>query len=233
MELKLISNLTAVEKIIGVSFRNPDLLTQALIHRSFLNETKIKGLKSNERLEFLGDAILAFWVSTQVYEQFPDFPEGKLTFVRTHLVRTETLTGLAKKLGLGNFLLMSKGEEMGGGRENPLLLANAFEALIGAIYLDQGIEAVSEFLETRFRPLLKEVTSAEALKDNKSMLQEVVQAKGHSSPAYRLIAATGPDHQRIFTMGVFLEDKLLAEGTSRSKQEAEEAAAKKALEIIE
>ncbi len=233
METKLISNLNEVEKNIGVHFNNQALLTQALIHRSFLNETKIKGLQSNERLEFLGDAVLAFWVSQQIYQQFPSFPEGQLTFVRTHLVRTETLTSLAKKLQLGKYLLMSKGEEMGGGRENPLLLANTFEALVGAIFLDQGIEAVSRFLETHFRPLLKAVTSPEALKDNKSLLQELVQAKGHPSPVYRLISATGPDHLRTFTMGVFLEEKLLAEGTSHSKQGAEEAAAKKALENIE
>ena len=232
MESKLIKNLEELEKSIGVDFENEDLLTQALIHRSFLNESKIKGLKSNERLEFLGDAILAFWVSNQVYCQFPDFPEGKLTFVRTHLVRTETLTNLAKKLRLGKYLLMSKGEEMGEGRENPVLLANTFEALVGAIFLDQGIEAASRFLETHFQPLLKAITSAEVLKDNKSLLQELVQAKGHPSPVYRLISATGPDHLRTFTMGVYLEEKLLAEGTSRSKQEAEEAAAKKALEII-
>jgi ribonuclease-3 len=233
METNLISNLDEVEANIGFHFRDQTLLVQALIHRSFLNETKIKGLKSNERLEFLGDAILAFWVSTQVYRQFPDFPEGKLTFVRTHLVRTETLTNLAKKLRLGRYLLMSKGEEMGGGRENPVLLANTFEALVGAIFLDQGIEGVSRFLETHFQPLLKEITSAEILKDNKSLFQELVQAKGHPSPVYRLISAAGPDHLRTFTMGVFLEEKLLAEGTSRSKQEAEEAAAKKALENIE
>ena len=233
METKFIINLGEVEKNIDFTFQKKSLLAQALTHRSFLNEAKIKGVKSNERLEFLGDAILAFWVSHQVYQRFPDFPEGKLTFVRTYLVRTETLTGLAKKLQLGKFLLMSKGEEMGGGRENPVLLANTFEALVGAIFLDQGIETISRFLERHFRPLLESVTSAEVLKDNKSLLQELVQAKGHPSPVYRLISAVGPDHQRVFTMGVYLEDKLLAEGTSKSKQEAEEDAAKKALEIIE
>ena len=220
------------EEKIGVIFKNKDLLFQALTHRSYLNEAKIKGLQSNERMEFLGDAILTFWVSHQVYKKFSNFPEGQLTFVRTHLVRTETLTELARKLGLGKFLKMSKGEEMGGGRENPVLMANSFEALTGAIFLDQGINKVSDFLEKEFTPLINEITNAEALKDNKSLLQELVQAKGDSSPIYKLIESTGPDHQRTFTMGVFLGDKLLAQGQSRSKQEAEEDAAKKALEIL-
>ncbi len=221
-----------LEKNIGISFKDKNLLSQALTHRSFLNEVRIKGLCSNERLEFLGDAVLSFWVSFQVYERFPDFPEGQLTFVRTHLVRTETLTQLARTLGLGRLLKMSKGEEMGGGRENPVLLANSFEALVGAIFLDQGVENVSSFLSSQFEPLLAKVTSAEKLKDNKSLLQELVQSQGHPSPLYKMISASGPDHQRLFTMGVYLEDRLLAEGTSRSKQEAEEEAAQKALEIL-
>lgn len=220
------------EKKISVVFENKELLLQALTHRSYLNEAKIKGLQSNERMEFLGDAILSFWVSHQVYKKFSNFPEGQLTFARTHLVRTETLTGLARTLGLGKFLKMSKGEEQSGGRENPVLLANTFEALIGAIFLDQDIKKVSDFLEKEFTPLIGEITNAEALKDNKSLLQELVQSKGRFSPVYKLIESFGPDHQRTFTMGVFLEDKLLAQGQSRSKQEAEEDAAKKALEIL-
>ncbi|PIV00457.1 ribonuclease III [Candidatus Shapirobacteria bacterium CG03_land_8_20_14_0_80_39_12] len=220
------------EKKTGVIFKNKELLFQTLTHRSYLNEAKIKGLSSNERLEFLGDAILAFWVSQQIYKKFPDFPEGQLTFVRTHLVRTETLTGLARILDLGKFLKMSKGEEQSGGRENPVLLANTFEALIGAIFLDQGINQVADFLEKEFTSLIGEITSTECLKDHKSLLQELIQAKGHFSPVYKLIESSGPDHQRTFTMGVFLENKLLAQGQSRSKQEAEEEAAKKALEIL-
>ncbi len=228
----VIENLEKLEKDLQINFKDPSLLVKALIHRSFLNEARIKGLESNERLEFLGDAVLSFWVSSQVYQRFPGFPEGQLTFVRTHLVRTETLTKLAKKLSLGSYLKMSKGEEREGGRENPVLLANSFEAVLGAIFLDQGIESASLFLERQFEPLLAAVTSAEKFKDNKSLLQELVQSQGHSSPVYKMISSSGPDHQRVFTMGVYLEDKLLAEGVSRSKQEAEEEAAKKALEIL-
>lgn len=220
-----------LEKKLKITFKDKDLLLKALTHRSYLNEAKIKGLNSNERLEFLGDAILSFWISSQVYQRFPDFPEGELTFIRTYLVRTETLTKLSSILNLGSYLLMSKGEELGGGRENPSLLANTLEALIGAIFCDQGIETVSDFLKNQFKDLIciKEIGS---LKDSKSLLQELVQAQGHPSPVYRLISSEGPDHQKIFTMGAYLEDKLLAQGTSKSKQEAEEEAAHNALEIL-
>lgn len=221
-----------LESKLGIVFKDKDLILKALTHRSYLNETKIKGLDSNERLEFLGDAILSFWISSQVYQKFPDFPEGELTFIRTHLVRTETLTMLASKLNLGLYLLMSKGEELGGGKENPSLLANTFEAVIGAIFCDQGIKIVSEFLSNQFKNLLNNVKGIESLKDSKSLLQELVQSQNRSSPIYRLISSEGPDHQKTFTMGAYLEDKLLAQGTSKSKQEAEEEAAREALEIL-
>lgn len=221
-----------LESKLGIVFKDKDLILKALTHRSYLNETKIKGLYSNERLEFLGDAILSFWISWQVYQKFPDFPEGELTFIRTYLVRTETLTMLASKLNLGLYLLMSKGEELGGGKENPSLLANTFEAVTGAIFCDQGIKTVSEFLSNQFKDLLNNIKGIESLKDSKSLLQELVQAQGHSSPVYRLISSEGPDHQKTFTMGAYLDDKLLAQGTSKSKQEAEEEAAREALEIL-
>jgi len=222
-------NSEKLEEGLGFSFKKRGLLREALTHRSFLNENKIVGLKSNERLEFLGDAVLSFWVSSMVFSKFPDLPEGKLTFVRTHLVRTETLTELAKELSLGKFLLMSKGEELGGGRENPVLLANSFEALIGAMFTDQGIDVVSKFLEREFSHLVEEIHDIERFRDSKSLLQEKVQAKGYPSPSYQLISATGPDHQPVFTMGVYVGNQLLAKGTSHSKQEAEEIAAEKAL----
>lgn len=227
-----LNEIKAVEENLGVTFNNKGLLTEALTHRSYLNEAKDKKLNSNERLEFLGDSVLAFWVSGQIFRQFPDLPEGKLTFIRTYLVRTETLTGLSQKLNLGHFLLMSKGEEQGGGRENPLLLANAFEAVTGAVFLDQGIAAAGKFLQSQLAPVIASITSAESLKDSKSRLQELVQAQGKTAPVYKIISSTGPDHQKTFVMGAYLEDKLLAEGTSKSKQEAEEEAARAALEIL-
>lgn len=223
-------NLPELAKNLGVVFADKNLLQMALNHRSFLNECRREELSSNERLEFLGDAILAFWVSREVYHRFPDFPEGKLTFLRTHLVRTETLSELAGNLNLGEYLRMSKGEEQGGGRKNVLLLANVFEAVVGAIFLDQGIAVTGEFLKRQFERKITEITDVSLLKDSKSLLQETVQAQGHPSPSYQLISATGPDHQKIFTMGVYVNNKLLAEGTSKSKQDAEEQAAKKALE---
>jgi ribonuclease-3 len=226
-------NLSELEKRLKVTFKNKKLLERAMIHRSFLNETREKNLCSNERLEFLGDAVLEFWVSDQIFQRFPDFPEGQMTFIRTHLVRTETLTTLAQKLKLGEALLMSKGEEQGGGRNNPVLLANAFEAVVGAIFLDSGIQTVSRFLSSQFEGLLSSITTIETLKDSKSRLQETVQSQGHPSPVYRLVSSSGPDHQKIFTMGVYLDDRLLAEGIDKSKQEAEEKAAEKALEILD
>lgn len=227
----LIKSFSQLEKSLRLPFKDKKLLQQALTHRSFLNENKTMGLTSNERMEFLGDAVLSFWVSSTVFNKFPDQPEGQLTFARTHLVRTETLTMLAKNLSLGHFLFMSKGEEQGGGRENPVLLANSFEALIGAVYLDQGIQKVFEFLEENFAPLIAEINDINSFRDSKSLLQEMVQAKGYPSPVYRQISAVGPDHQKTFTMAVFVGETCLAEGTSRSKQEAEEMAARKALSL--
>lgn len=220
-----------LQKIIKYQFKDKGFLTQALTHRSYLNETGEKNLSSNERLEFLGDAVLSFWVSNQLYRRFSELPEGKLTFIRTHLVRTETLAQLSQKLNFGAFLLMSKGEEIGGGRENPLLLANCFEAIIGAIFSDGGVDAVSGFLEVQFAELLGSVKDPDLYKDSKSLLQEKVQADGLNFPVYKLISSEGPDHQKVFTMAVFVNNKVLAEGSSRSKQEAEEEAAKKALEV--
>lgn len=225
--------LSDLEKNLKVSFKDKKILLEAITHRSFLNEAKKADLSSNERLEFLGDAVLAFFVAAKIFKKFPHYPEGKLTFIKTYLVRTTTLTDLAKALSLGEFLLMSKGEELGLGRENPVLLANSFEAVIGAIYSDQGIALTFDFLEKQFQHLIPSIKNVEALKDSKSLLQEKVQSKGYASPVYRLISSYGPDHQRSFTMGVFLNEKLLAEGTSKSKQEAEEMAAQKALENLD
>ena len=227
-----ISDINILEKSLGIELKKKELLVNALTHRSYLNETKKEELTSNERMEFLGDSILSFWVASRIYQKFPSFPEGKLTFIKTHLVRTETLAKMAEKLQLGQFMLMSKGEELGGGRKNTLLLANCFEAVTGAIFLDGGIQTVSLFLEKQINPVLEEVENPDSLKDNKSLLQEKIQAKGNSSPIYKLVSAVGPDHSKIFTMAVYSEDKLLAEGSGASKQEAEEQAAKKALEIF-
>jgi len=226
------TQLSQLQEILKIKFNNPAILSEALTHRSFLNENKTKKISSNERLEFLGDAILSFWVSSTIFSKFPELPEGKLTFIRTHLVRTTTLTDLAKKLSLGDFLLLSRGEEQGGGRKNPVLLANCFEAVVGAVFSDSGLKTVCKFLEKHFEKLMGTINDVDALKDSKSLLQEKIQSRGQPTPVYKLILSCGPDHQRTFTMGVFVNDQKLAEGSSRSKQEAEELAAEKALEIL-
>lgn len=227
---KMNNLLSELEKNTGIKFKNKNLIEQAFIHRSFLNEAKGKSLESNERLEFLGDSILSFWVSQKIFARFPDFPEGKLTFIKTYLVRTETLALLAQKLSLGEFLKLSKGEEAGGGKSNPNLLANCFEALVGAIFLDQGSEIIFQFLDKQFTPLIEEIKDVNQFRDSKSLFQEKVQALGLPTPVYRQLSSFGPDHQKTFVMGVFVKDVCIGEGASHSKQEAEELAAQQALE---
>lgn len=223
------TDVSKLEDIIHVKFKNAKLLEQALVHRSFLNENHSIS-SSNERLEFLGDSVLSLLVSTKLYQLYPSFPEGKLTGLRSLLVKTKTLGELAKRLHYGEFLLMSRGEEHGGGRENSSLLADTFEAILGAIFLDQGLEVANRFLETFLFPLTGEVQEAGELQDYKSQLQELTQEKTKLSPNYRVLSQTGPDHAKIFTIGVILKNKLLARGSGRSKQEAEQEAARAAIE---
>lgn len=221
-------NLETLEKNLKIEFKNKKLLREALTHRSYLNEHRGEQLTSNERLEFLGDAILEFLVSRLLFEHFPTSPEGFLTACRSQVVQTRTLCLLAQRLGLGDFLLLSKGEEESGGRKNPGLLENAFEALIGAIFLDQGVEKARVFVAAQFIPQIISL-SPESLKDAKSELQEKTQEKEKITPAYRLLAEKGPDHAKTFTVGVYLARKKLAEGQGPSKQEAEVKAAQAAL----
>ncbi|MDP3998171.1 MAG: ribonuclease III [bacterium] len=211
-------------------FKNPKLKEAAFIHRSFLNEHPQLKLDSNERLEFLGDSILSFLVSGYLYEKFPRHKEGELTSLRSALVRTETLAALAKRLDLGSHLKLSQGEEESGGRETPSILANTSEALIGALYLDQGLDAVQKFLTENLLPELNKIIETQAYKDAKSMLQEVVQEKKQVSPAYKIMKSEGPDHAKVFEVGVFLGNDLLGVGKGKSKQKAEQEAAKLALE---
>ena len=219
MDIKLL------EDKIGLKFKNSELLTQALVHRSYLNENK-DFFESNERLEFLGDAVLSILTSEYLYKKFPKYPEGQLTNTRSVLVRGKTLAEVAKSLHLGEFLLMSRGERDSGGAKNSALLADATEALIGAIYLDQGLEATRKFLEEYLF-----AKDFEAI-DFKSVAQEVAQAKLKLSPKYKVIKSVGPDHDKTFTVGLFLNEELTGVGEGKSKQEAEQAAAKVALEKL-
>ena len=211
--------------------KNKKLLEEALTHRSFLNESK-EEVPSNERLEFLGDSILSFVVSTYLFTKYPDFNEGKLTNLRSLLVNTKTLAEMANECELGPQLRLSKGEEEGGGRKNQSLLADAFEAFIGALFLDQGVEATEKFLNSTVIPRTDAIIQKNILKDPKSRLQEYVQSQKQQSPQYRVMEEKGPAHLRHFLVGVYIGNKLLGEGEGRSKQEAEENAAISALEKI-
>src|SRR3989344_5817644 len=226
--LKAKINLDILQKKIGISLTDKTLLATAFVHRSYLNEHKKYKGPSNERLEFLGDAALSIVVSSFLYEKLPNEPEGKLTTSRAALVRTETLAKIAKSLSLGKYLVLSKGEEDTGGRENPSILANTFEALVGAIYLDQGIDKVQEFLKKTVISDWKTLIES-AVPDNKSKLQEFVQRKYHVSPIYKLLSSWGPDHARQFEIGVFIGEKKMGKGTGNNKQSAAQNAARDAL----
>lgn len=208
-------------------FKNQQLFKQAFTHRSYLNEVKQK-IPSNERLEFLGDSIVSFIVSDYLYRKY-SFDEGTLTHLRSLLVNTKTLSLLAKKLNFGKLLLLSKGEEESKGRESESLLENSFEAFVGALYLDQGLRETTEFLEKELLSKTDALVQKKEFKDPKSLLQEKVQANKQPSPAYKVISESGPAHAKLFTVGVYAKDKQLGIGVGKSKQEAEENAAKEAL----
>ncbi|MEK9176423.1 MAG: ribonuclease III [Patescibacteria group bacterium] len=212
--------------------KDKKLLEQALTHRSFLNETK-EDISSNERLEFLGDSILSFIVSTYLYKEYPEFNEGKLTNLRSLLVNTKILAEIAKEFELGAKLRLSKGEEESGGRNNQSLLADTFEAYIGALYLDQGVTEIKKFIYQSVIPRADAFIQKNLLKDPKSRLQEYVQSKKQTSPLYKVLLEEGPAHARQFSVGVHVGDILVGQGVGRSKQEAEEKAASAALEKLE
>ena len=208
-------------------FKNPDLLAQALTHKSWVNEHS-KNFGTNERLEFLGDAVLELIVSKHLYEQFPDKEEGYLTALRANLVNTTNLAAVAVKLELGEHLNLSRGEEETGGRKNPSLLADTVEAIIGALFIDSGFVKVERFVKLNLLTDI-DIKLTQPLKDPKSRLQEIVQAKGVIAPKYTVVAEAGPDHAKEFVVEVVIDGKPLATGAGRSKGEAEQKAAEEAL----
>ena len=220
--------LKKLQNELKIQFIQEKLLKNAFIHRSYLNEHKNFTGQSNERMEFLGDSILSIVVSKYLYEKLPQSPEGELTQLRAALVRTETLAKLAKNLSLGSYLYLSRGEEDTGGRINNTILANTFEALVGAIFLDQGLSIVEKFIGETILSNWKELAQS-AVSDNKSKLQEVLQRQHHKSPIYKQMNSWGPDHDRRFEVGVYLEDKLLGTGVGKNKQSAAQDAAQNAL----
>jgi ribonuclease III len=212
-------------------FKNKKLFEQAFIHRSYLNEVK-EELSSNERLEFLGDSVLSFVVSKFLYKEYPNFEEGILTNLRSLLVNTKSLAEAAREQNFGQYLKLSKGEEESKGRENQSLLADCFEAFIGALFLDQGIDSVKDFLGKTLLIKTNELVQKRSFKDPKSLLQEAVQARKQNSPVYKVTEEEGPPHAKIFTIGVYVAKQLLGTGKGKSKQDAEEKAAIEALERL-
>lgn len=217
-----------LQKTINIQFHDQNLLQAAFIHRSYLNEDR-RVRQSNERLEFLGDAVLSFLTSHFLYKTYPDFEEGKLTNIRSSLVKTTSLADAARRLGLGELLFLSRGEEDSGGRTNNSLLADTFEALLGAIFLDQGIEAAKTFLWTHLFAKVDEIVKNKSYIDYKSLLQEIVQSETRISPTYHVTKSEGPDHAKTFWVEARAGEKVLGNGTGKSKQEAEQHAAANAL----
>ncbi|CAN5291462.1 ribonuclease III [soil metagenome] len=215
------------------TFKNQDLLTNALTHRSALNEHLSTSPESNERLEFLGDAVLELAATKFLFAAMPEEQEGMLTAYRSALVKTTTLAEVATELGLGERLFMSKGEEASGGRQNIGLLANTVEAVLGALYLDQGFEAAYTLIETHIFPRLDEIKEKKLYKDSKSQLQELVQSKGMPAPEYVVIDESGPDHDRSFTIKVLVDGLEAGRGKGKSKQLAQQSAAQYVLEHAE
>ncbi len=216
-----------------LAFGDSALLLQALTHRSYVNEHDEVDLSDNERLEFLGDAVLDFISGEMLYLRYPEMPEGDLTRLRAAIVRTESLAALAINCHIGEALRMGKGEEKGGGRERLNNLCGAFEAVIGALYLDQGLEAVKKFVIPQLLEHLQIVLAESLDKDARSILQEISQAKYNLTPAYRLVEASGPEHEKEFTFEALIGDQVVGRGAGRSKQAASQAAAQDGLSNLE
>lgn len=221
--------LTPLMTTLGITFKDPRLLEEAFTHRSYLNEAG-RNLNSNERLEFLGDAILSFLISNHLFITYPHHPEGVLTNLRSSIVKTETLAFMSTKLHFGQYLQLSKGEEKGGGRTNSSLLADTFEAFLGALFIDQGLPAVKSFIEMQFIPEIPGVIKNELHSDYKSKLQEIVQEISSLPPTYKVIKTEGPDHAKKFWVQVVVGDDKREVGEGHSKQEAEQMAAARTLE---
>lgn len=224
-------DFSLLEKKLGIKFNNKDLLVNAFVHKSFLNENQDFHLPSNERLEFLGDAILEKVVTEYLFKNYPDKNEGILTSWRSALVNAKMLAEIARELGFNDFLLLSRGEMKETGKARQYILANTAEAFIGALYLDQGIKACEKFIEKNILSKLPKVIKQGLYKDAKTELQEKSQEKMGITPTYKVLKEWGPDHAKHFVVGVYLGDKKIAEEEGSSKHEAEETAAKKALKI--
>lgn len=217
-----------LQKTTGIQFKDQKLLKQAFVHRSYLNENK-EFASSNERIEFLGDAVLSFLTSHFLFTKYPHYPEGILTNIRSSLVKTMSLASVAQSLGFGQLLFLSKGEEEGGGRQNTSLLADTFEAFLGALFLDQGVGMAKQFLQTQLFPKAADIVTKKSYIDFKSLLQEIVQEQSRISPTYRVKKTQGPDHSKTFWIEAVVGERVIGSGVGKSKQEAEQQAASAAL----
>lgn len=222
-------DFSELETKLNIIFKNKDLLTQAFLHRSYLNENASIKMQHNERLEFLGDAVLELVVTDYLYAKFTDKPEGELTAFRAALVNTNTISDKARNLGFENYLLLSKGEAKDTGKARAYILANTFEAFTGALYLDQGYDAAKQFIHDHLLPELETIIKQGLWRDAKSFVQEKSQEEESVTPSYKVLHETGPDHDKTFTVGIYFRDKKIAEGKGSSKQEAETSAARNAL----
>ncbi len=222
--------MLSLESRLGYNFNNISLLKNALVHTSYANEVR-NGVTSNERLEFLGDSVLSLIVSDHIFNKFPNMPEGELTRLRASLVCEKALCGFARELDLGHFLYLGKGEDKGGGRDRDSILADAFEAVLAAIYLDGGMDAAKKHV---MRFVLREIDAhtEENTKDYKTILQEIIQRNPEETVSYILTASEGPDHDKSFTVEVHLNSNVIGEGTGKSKKQAEQMAAKQALILM-
>ena len=228
--ITMTKDFSQFEKAAGLVFKDKALLRQAFTHRSYLNENRGLNMEHNERLEFLGDAVLELVVTDYLYHKYPNKPEGELTSYRSSLVNSTTLSDVATRLKINDYLLLSHGESKDTGRARTYILANTFEALLGALYLDQGLDGSKVFIAAHIFPLIDSIVANGEWIDAKSRFQEMAQEHSSITPAYKTIKETGPDHDKQFTVGVYLGGDLITTGDGRSKQEAEQNAAKKGLD---
>ncbi|MEI6022451.1 MAG: ribonuclease III [bacterium] len=222
-------DISPFEEKIGVVFSDKALLERAFTHRSYINENPRSGLEHNERLEFLGDAVVELVVTDYLFAEYPTHNEGELTAYRSALVNAVIMGRVAEALGMNEFLLLSKGEKKDTGRARQTILANTYESFVGALYLDQGYDIAKDFILKTLSPELAEIISKKAWKDPKSRIQEEAQERVGLTPNYQVLSENGPDHDKYFTIGIFFGDTKIAEGKGRSKQEGQQAAAEAAL----
>jgi len=224
--------INEVEEVLNISFSNKFLLERALTHKSFPNENKELNMKDNERLEFLGDSVLSLTVSTYIFKKFSEYPEGKLAKMRSVIVSEPILAKIAREINIGKYMLLGKGEELTGGRDRESILADAMEAIYGAVYMDKDFMYAAKFILGILKNVINAVENGQYLKDYKTMLQELIQKDNLKRPEYKVIDEKGPDHNKIFTIKVDFDGEKLGKGKGASKKEAEQKAAKEALKKL-